>query len=329
MLCVFAENSESIHACRFVPHHDDLVFTGSSAGDLRLWRIIDNNMKGHGPDATKLKAKCHIYAPATHDLGVTTMDAIARRDDPTIMLATGGHDNIINVWQIEPKPVENPTFRLLFSRQDHSQSILSLKFSRNDARTLLLASTSIDPTVVVYAIFANHTAHGVVHEMNIVQRVSDHARYVNCAGFTPDASLLITGSNDHTVKIYGQNEVKHHSHKAGSSKALSSPTLPPLVKTGSRQLPSSKTSSSSSPTEVKNCPSEFLCPITQELMTDPVMACDGYTYEREAIASWFRRGETTSPMTNAQLANTNLVSNISLRSMIQRFLDDAAWSTVA
>jgi hypothetical protein len=35
---------------------------------------------------------------------------------------------------------------------------------------------------------------------------------------------------------------------------------------------------------------ELICPITQELMRDPVVAEDGYTYEREAILRWFSVG---------------------------------------
>eukprot|EP01083_Nonionella_stella_P072279 194772_1 len=31
----------------------------------------------------------------------------------------------------------------------------------------------------------------------------------------------------------------------------------------------------------------FLCPITKQLMTDPVIAADGYTYERASIRDWF------------------------------------------
>ena len=33
--------------------------------------------------------------------------------------------------------------------------------------------------------------------------------------------------------------------------------------------------------------SSFLCPITQEVMTDPVLTSDGYTYERDAIEHWY------------------------------------------
>eukprot|EP00567_Pseudictyota_dubia_P017663 CAMPEP_0197460846 /NCGR_PEP_ID=MMETSP1175-20131217/54991_1 /TAXON_ID=1003142 /ORGANISM="Triceratium dubium, Strain CCMP147" /LENGTH=172 /DNA_ID=CAMNT_0042996017 /DNA_START=34 /DNA_END=548 /DNA_ORIENTATION=+ len=32
----------------------------------------------------------------------------------------------------------------------------------------------------------------------------------------------------------------------------------------------------------------FLCPITREIMTDPVICADGHTYERHAIDMWLR-----------------------------------------
>ena len=37
--------------------------------------------------------------------------------------------------------------------------------------------------------------------------------------------------------------------------------------------------------------SDFLCPISREIMQDPVIAADGHTYEREMIsgASWALR----------------------------------------
>ncbi|KAK9828804.1 hypothetical protein WJX72_002158 [[Myrmecia] bisecta] len=42
---------------------------------------------------------------------------------------------------------------------------------------------------------------------------------------------------------------------------------------------------------------EMECPITHEVMTDPVIAADGYTYERSAIEEWFETHDTL-PMTN-------------------------------
>ena len=37
-------------------------------------------------------------------------------------------------------------------------------------------------------------------------------------------------------------------------------------------------------------PNEFLCPITQDVMIDPVVASDGHSYERTAIAAILERG---------------------------------------
>ena len=34
--------------------------------------------------------------------------------------------------------------------------------------------------------------------------------------------------------------------------------------------------------------SELVCPITRELMVDPVIAADEHTYERAAITTWLR-----------------------------------------
>ncbi|XP_020218691.1 U-box domain-containing protein 33 [Cajanus cajan] len=64
-------------------------------------------------------------------------------------------------------------------------------------------------------------------------------------------------------------------------------------------------------------PSYFLCPIFQEVMRDPHVAADGFTYEAEAIRGWLDGGHDNSPMTNSKLAHHNLVPNRALRSAIQ------------
>ena len=48
-------------------------------------------------------------------------------------------------------------------------------------------------------------------------------------------------------------------------------------------------------------PPDFICPITQEIMRDPVIALDGHSYERTAITQWFGLGRIKSPLTNAPL----------------------------
>jgi hypothetical protein len=44
----------------------------------------------------------------------------------------------------------------------------------------------------------------------------------------------------------------------------------------------------------------FKCPITHEYFTNPVVAADGFCYERTAIIEWFKH-RNTSPKTNLQL----------------------------
>jgi hypothetical protein len=63
----------------------------------------------------------------------------------------------------------------------------------------------------------------------------------------------------------------------------------------------------------------FLCPITYELMHDPVLLADGHTFERSAIEQWLQTNNT-SPMTQLPLANKNVVPNYALRMAIESHL---------
>ncbi|XVE77149.1 hypothetical protein DITRI_Ditri13aG0038200 [Diplodiscus trichospermus] len=67
-------------------------------------------------------------------------------------------------------------------------------------------------------------------------------------------------------------------------------------------------------------PPFFICPIFQEVMQDPHVAADGFTYEAEALRGWLDSGHDASPMTNIKLAHCNLVPNLALRSAIQEWL---------
>jgi GTP-binding protein EngB required for normal cell division len=69
---------------------------------------------------------------------------------------------------------------------------------------------------------------------------------------------------------------------------------------------------------------EWMCPITQELMDDPVVAADGCTYERDAIELWLARGSNLSPSHGNELENRNLVPNLAIRSAIVQHRDDVA-----
>lgn len=68
-------------------------------------------------------------------------------------------------------------------------------------------------------------------------------------------------------------------------------------------------------------PNEFCCPISQEVMVDPVVASDGHSYERRQLEQWFRvRGRMISPLTNSPISG-QLVPNITLRKAIEEWED--------
>ena len=76
-----------------------------------------------------------------------------------------------------------------------------------------------------------------------------------------------------------------------------------------------------SPSEVSEAaevPDDYICPITAEIMTDPVSTADGFTYEREAITEWLRTKDT-SPKTGVKLESKVLISNHLVRSLLRAF----------
>uniref|UniRef100_A0A7S2NCN3 RING-type E3 ubiquitin transferase n=1 Tax=Haptolina brevifila TaxID=156173 RepID=A0A7S2NCN3_9EUKA len=68
-------------------------------------------------------------------------------------------------------------------------------------------------------------------------------------------------------------------------------------------------------------PVDYLCPITYELMRDPVLLTDGTTYERAAIEQWLQT-HNTSPATNQPLTSLMVVPNNMARSIIRSFVDN-------
>ena len=65
-------------------------------------------------------------------------------------------------------------------------------------------------------------------------------------------------------------------------------------------------------------PDEYKCPIGMDIFSDPVIASDGYTYERENIMKWLEKN-SHSPMTRQPMALGNLVTNYALRDAIDRW----------
>ncbi|XVF00768.1 hypothetical protein REPUB_Repub04eG0029800 [Reevesia pubescens] len=68
-------------------------------------------------------------------------------------------------------------------------------------------------------------------------------------------------------------------------------------------------------------PHEFLCPITLEIMTDPVIVATGQSYERDSIRKWLNSNHRTCPKTGQTLDHLSLAPNFALRNLILQWCE--------
>ena len=69
--------------------------------------------------------------------------------------------------------------------------------------------------------------------------------------------------------------------------------------------------SSSQDTDVESSrdsvPGMFLCPVSRELMSDPVVLVEtGQIYDRPSIQEWFRMGNNTCPLTGDAISQKTM-----------------------
>ncbi|KAI4326698.1 hypothetical protein MLD38_031985 [Melastoma candidum] len=64
---------------------------------------------------------------------------------------------------------------------------------------------------------------------------------------------------------------------------------------------------------------DFRCPISLELMTDPVTVSTGHTYDRSSIRRWLDAGKSVCPKTGQELSSKELVSNLAMKRLVEEF----------
>lgn len=67
-------------------------------------------------------------------------------------------------------------------------------------------------------------------------------------------------------------------------------------------------------------PDQYICPITTQIMTDPVILTDGHVYERSAIQKWLQT-HNTSPITNATVCKNTLIPCFTLKTLIEEYIE--------
>jgi hypothetical protein len=148
-------------------------------------------------------------------------------------------------------------------------------------------------------------------------------RFGSAVTVVHDKIFIVGGldGTDNVLQTIEQYVVKPTMNNTGASVVVTTPSTTSNGRSGGVVEPSS-----SGP------PNELLCPITSDIMVDPVVAADGYSYERQAIEEWFRQFHVIhrhgggaaaalprSPTTNKVLTDTKLIPNHNLRSLCRQW----------
>ncbi|PVD37339.1 hypothetical protein C0Q70_04338 [Pomacea canaliculata] len=265
--------------------------------------------------------KCHNTLPGHSD----TVTSCAFNPSGTI-LASGSLDKTVRLWD----PVRGIP---LFTIDAHNRFVSCCAFSL-DGR--LLATGSIDRTVKIWKLTdTSHIMEGLMgyeapeedvkptSSANPVcamenWTVDDVVAWLATFGLEQyqdrfreniiDGSELLALTSSDLETILGVAPLGHR-NKILRNREVSKMQMVPKSEAKEIKLPDLSSHD------------ELLCPITREIMKDPVIAADGYTYDRSAIQAWLESGKDRSPMTNTVLDHRSLTPNRTLKMVIERFLE--------
>ena len=73
--------------------------------------------------------------------------------------------------------------------------------------------------------------------------------------------------------------------------------------------------------KIENIPEEFKCPISMDLMKDPVLSPCSHSFEKTSILNWINT-HTVCPLCRENLNFDQLVLNLALKNTIEKFISD-------
>ncbi|KAK2906133.1 hypothetical protein Q8A73_010076 [Channa argus] len=336
----------SVVACCFSPCGQMFV-TGCTYGDLKLWDV-DMSLLYAQKDAHDLGVTCCSFAPLFQVDGCCVQ----------LRLASCGQDNQLKIWIVSQREGTACTMKLLHTLTSQSAPILSCAFSSEgdlvvggsvdksvaiyDANlgTLLhilkqhdryVTAVALSPTMPWIATGSMDRTVNVWRIGDGDSRTATEARQTVCQGrkLPGHSGLLLAYWSEVDVQTWLCEEGLEELVSIFKANNIGGAELSQLNKEAARELGIEslglrgrllrKIKGLMAEQSGSEAPDEFLCPITRELMKDPVIAADGYSYERESIESWIRGKNKTSPMTNLPLQTSLLTPNRSLKMTITRW----------
>ncbi|KAL7384467.1 hypothetical protein ABVT39_002856 [Epinephelus coioides] len=341
-----AVSEASVVACCFSPCGQMFV-TGCTGGDLKLWDT-DINLLHAEKDAHDLGVTCCSFAPQIKVDGCCV----------EFRLASCGQDSQLQIRIVSQREGAAYAMKLLHTLTSQSAPVLTCAFSPDgelvvsgsvdksvavyDANlgTLLhmlkhhdryVTAVALSPTMPWIATGSMDRTVNVWRMGDGVGTTAAESRQTSCQGrkLPGHSRLLVADWSEEDVHTWlceeGLQELisifKANDIDGAELSQLNKETVAELgiESVGLRGRLLRKIEALKAKQSGSEAPDEFLCPITRELMKNPVIAADGYSYERESIESWIRGDNKTSPMTNLLLQTTLLTPNRSLKMAITRW----------
>ncbi|KAM6348903.1 WD repeat, SAM and U-box domain-containing protein 1 isoform 2-T5 [Alca torda] len=280
-------------ACAFSPNGNFFV-TGSSCGDLTIWD-------------DKMRCLCNEKA---HDLGVTCCDISSQPVSDGehgfryFQMASCGQDNQIKLWLILFADFLGAELKYKYTLNGHSAPVLACAFSY-DGQMLVSGLLAI-PFILCLSIPANTVENE--SEVAVEDWSEDDVSAWLCAQDLADFVGLFKRNNIDGKELLNLTKESLANELNIESLGLRSKVLQKIEELRMKLIS-------------VTVPDEFLCPITRELMKDPVIAADGYSYEKDAIENWISNKRRSSPMTNLPLPSLVLTPNRTLKMAISRWLE--------
>ncbi|XP_034550343.1 WD repeat, SAM and U-box domain-containing protein 1-like [Notolabrus celidotus] len=342
-----AVSEASVVACCFSPCGQMFV-SGCTRGDLKLWDVMDMNLLHAEKDAHDLGVTCCSFAQIFEVDGCCV----------EFRLASCGQDSQLKIWIVSQREGAACVMTLLHTLTSQSAPVLSCAFSPDgemvvsgsvdksvavydvNLGTLLhtlkqhdryVTAVALSPTMPWIATGSMDRTVNVWRIGDEINRTEAESQQTVCQGrkLPGHSRLLLADWSEEDVQAWLCKEGLQELVSIFKANNIDGPELNKLNKetaaelgiesVGLRGRVLRKIEALKAEQSGSDAPDEFLCPITRELMKDPVIAADGYSYERESIESWIRGKNKTSPMTNLPLQTTLLTSNRSLKMAISRW----------
>ncbi|KAJ4947916.1 hypothetical protein JOQ06_009945 [Pogonophryne albipinna] len=347
-----AVSDTTMVACCFSPC-SQLFMTGSTYGDLRLWDLDMNQLHAE-KNAHDLGVTCCTFAPSILSGGQSVQFCLAScgqdshlkiwavnksgcggykmqllhtltgQSAPVLCCAFSSDGQLLVSGSVDKTVViyDARNAMLLYTLNQHERLVTACCFSPTSP---LIATGSMDKTVNIWRLEDGCSDRGgkSLPELSALpssegRTSAGRSRLLVSDWSEGDVSAwLVEEGLEGLVDRFRANNIDGTELLSLTKETLASELH--IESVGLRSKLQRKVEELKSDSVCSGIPDEFLCPITRELMREPVIAADGYSYEREAIESWINTKNRSSPMTNLPLLTTLLTPNHTLKMAIGRW----------